>query len=132
MKCVPVHHGIPAVLHRDVPWLHRHSENGAFEFSNKPSTTIIGPSPARQRNVSWRANDDPTLNADLVALCFFFKGPGPVLLRNPIFCDFSGGGGGPVPPSGSAHVHIFLNKHFICKYKSVVFFSFHLTTIHMS
>ena len=30
MKCVPVHHGIPAVLHRDVPWLHRHSENGAL------------------------------------------------------------------------------------------------------
>ena len=31
MKCVPVHHGIPAVLHRDEPWLHRHSENGALE-----------------------------------------------------------------------------------------------------
>ena len=30
MKCVPVHHGIPAVLHRDEPWLHRHSENGAL------------------------------------------------------------------------------------------------------
>ena len=28
MKCVPVYHGIPAVLHRDEPWLHRHSENG--------------------------------------------------------------------------------------------------------
>ena len=25
-----MHHGIPAVLHRDVPWLHRHSENGAL------------------------------------------------------------------------------------------------------
>ena len=24
-----MHHGIPAVLHRDEPWLHRHSENGA-------------------------------------------------------------------------------------------------------
>ena len=32
MKCVPVHHGIPAVLHRDEPWLHRHSENGALLF----------------------------------------------------------------------------------------------------
>ena len=32
MKCVPVHHGIPAVLHRDEPWLHRHSENGALVF----------------------------------------------------------------------------------------------------
>ena len=31
MKCVPVHHGIPALLHRDEPWLHRHSENGASE-----------------------------------------------------------------------------------------------------
>ena len=30
MKCVLVHHGIPAVLHPDVPWLHRHSENGAY------------------------------------------------------------------------------------------------------
>ena len=30
MKCVPVHHGVPAVLHRDEPWLHRHSENGAL------------------------------------------------------------------------------------------------------
>ena len=29
MNCVPVHPGILAVLHRDVPWLHRHSENGA-------------------------------------------------------------------------------------------------------
>ena len=34
MKCVPVDHGIPAVLNRDVPWLHRHSENGAL-VSNK-------------------------------------------------------------------------------------------------
>ena len=33
MKCVPVHYGIPAVLHRDEPWLHRHSENGALKFS---------------------------------------------------------------------------------------------------
>ena len=32
MKCVPVHHGIPAVLHRDEPWLHRHSENGAIVY----------------------------------------------------------------------------------------------------
>ena len=31
MKCVPVHHGIPAVLHRYEPWLHRHSENGALQ-----------------------------------------------------------------------------------------------------
>ena len=35
MKCVPVHHGIPAVLHRDVPWLHRNSENGALSPNHK-------------------------------------------------------------------------------------------------
>ena len=27
-----MHHGIPAVLHLDEPWLHRHSENGALRF----------------------------------------------------------------------------------------------------
>ena len=32
MKSVPVHHGIPAVLHQYVPWLHRHSKNGALSF----------------------------------------------------------------------------------------------------
>ena len=26
-------HGIPAVLHRDVPWQHRHSENGALQIN---------------------------------------------------------------------------------------------------
>ena len=45
----------------------------------------------------WRSDDGPTLNAGLVALCFF-RGSEPVLLRNPIFCDFSGGSGPPVPP----------------------------------
>ena len=35
----------------------------------------------------WRAHDDPTLNAGLVAL-WIFMGSGPVLLRNPILCDF--------------------------------------------
>ena len=39
MKCVPVHHGIPAVLHRDEPWLHRHSENGAL---TKPPIPLDG------------------------------------------------------------------------------------------
>ena len=29
-----MHHGIPAVLHRDEPWLHRHSENGALRDRN--------------------------------------------------------------------------------------------------
>ena len=50
----------------------------------------------------WRADDGPTLNAGLVALCFF-RGSGPLsclLLRNPIFfcVFFFGGGGGLFPP----------------------------------
>ena len=36
----------------------------------------------------WRAYDESTLNAGLVALRFF-RGSGPVLLRYPIFRDFS-------------------------------------------
>ena len=73
-----------------------------------PNTTIIGPSSAHQRYAiemafRWHAHVDPTLNAGLVA-----RGSGQVLLRNPIFCDFSGGEGGirtPCPPSGSADAH---------------------------
>ena len=43
MKCVPVHHGIPAVLHRDEPWLHRHSENGALlETPNAVRSRAVG------------------------------------------------------------------------------------------
>ena len=38
----------------------------------------------------WRADDGPTFSASLVSLCFF-RGSGPVLQGNPIFCDFSGG-----------------------------------------
>ena len=34
----------------------------------------------------WRAIGGPTLNAGLVAL-WFYRGSGPLLLRNPIFCD---------------------------------------------
>ena len=54
-----------------------------------PKTTINGPSSARQRNAismafcGW-ADGGPTLNASLVAL-WFYRGSGPVLLRNPIF-----------------------------------------------
>ena len=45
--------------------------------------------------IRWRADDDPILNAGLVALSFF-RGSRPVLLRNPICLRFlSGGGGGP-------------------------------------
>ena len=41
MKCVPVHHGIPAVLHRDEPWLHRHSENGALSYVSLSSYLVV-------------------------------------------------------------------------------------------
>ena len=48
-------------------------------------------------------DDGPTLNADLVALCFF-RGSRPVLLRNSIlFVIFQRGVLTPCPPSGSAH-----------------------------
>ena len=50
----------------------------------------------------WRADDGPTLNAGLVAL-WFYRGSGPVLLRNPIFIFFQGGPD-PLSPFGSAHV----------------------------
>ena len=69
-----------------------------------PNTTISGLSMACQRNAillafRWCADDGQTLNASLVALCDFFRGSGPVLLRNPVFFNFSGGGGGqPDPP----------------------------------
>ena len=38
-----------------------------------------------------------------------FRGSRPVLLRNPIFCDFSGGGGGPDPLSSPLDPHMHLN-----------------------
>ena len=50
----------------------------------------------------WRACDGPTLNAGLVALRFL-RGSGPVLLRNPYNCYFSGGVRTTCPSSGSAH-----------------------------
>ena len=42
---------------------------------------------ALQMGFCWGANDGSTLNVGLVAL-WFFKGSGPVLLRNPIFLWF--------------------------------------------
>ena len=79
------------------------------ERREDPNTTKSGPSSARQRNAiymvfRWRADGGPTVNAGLVAL-WFYRASGPVLLRNPIFCNFSGGGGlVPCPPtSGSAN-----------------------------
>ena len=72
-----------------------------------------GPSSARQRNAfRWRAGDGPTLNAGSVG------GPGPVLLRNAVFCDVSGGVRTPCPPSGFAHDNMAPKAHlfilFIC------------------
>ena len=41
------------------------------EGREDPSTTISGPSSARQRNaIRWRADNGPTLNASLVAAIF--------------------------------------------------------------
>ena len=71
------------------------------------------PSSARQRNAiemafRWRADDGPTLNASLVALCQGIRTS--IALKLYIFVIFQGGGGGggpPVPPSGSALVVSF-------------------------
>ena len=51
MKCVPVYHGIPAVLIRDEPWLHRHSENGALYCFIRPHPFHWMTIPLR----SWRS-----------------------------------------------------------------------------
>ena len=62
----------------------------------------------------------PTLNAGLVAL-WFFKVSEPVLLRNPIFCDFSGGSGCPVPlldPRISSH------ERLSCSYSRYLFLNY--------
>ena len=49
----------------------------------------------------WRADDDPTLNAGLVAA--IYQGNRTCIARKlHIFCDFSGGPD-PLSPSGSAH-----------------------------
>ena len=53
----------------------------------------------------WWADGGPTLNAGLV---WFFRGSGPVLLRNPIFFRFFRRVRTACPPSGSAHViHVY-------------------------
>ena len=78
-----------------------------------PNITKNGPSSARQRNVieiafRWRADDGPTLNASLVALC---QGIWTSIAQKPyIDVIFQGGGGSgpPVPTSGSALAEILL------------------------
>ena len=76
------------------------SISNAYDSSFEPppiNTAINGPPSARQWNTfemafrRW-ADDGSTLNAGLVPL-WSFRGSGPVLQRNPVFCDFSRGGG---------------------------------------
>ena len=80
----------------------------------------------------WRANDGPTLNVGFVALRFF-RGSGPVLLKNTLyFCDFSGGVPEPLSPPPPPHTHtptpVFTNfskrpevyNNFLHKYVSVM------------
>ena len=93
-------------------------DNAAFlveEGREAPHTTIYGPSLARQRNAilmafSWRANDGQPL---------IFRGSGPVLLGNLIFCDFLGGGGvqtscpPPPPPPHPLELSQDLRMHYL-------------------
>ena len=74
-----------------------------------PSTTLSGPSSARQRNaIKWRFAGVPMIgpifNAGFVAA--LFQGMRTFIARKPLYiCDFSGRGPEPLspPPSGSAH-----------------------------
>ena len=81
---------------------------------------IIGPPAKRQNAIKmafhWRTDDGPKLNAGSTPL-LFFRRSGSILLRYPIFCDFSRGIRAPcAPPSGSAHVFlIFFSSNFIYK-----------------
>ena len=59
----------------------------------------------------WRADDDPTLNAGSVA-SYFFRGSGPELQRNPIFFNFSGGGGCSVTRVPPLDPH--MNEFVVC------------------
>ena len=79
---------------------------------------MSGPPSARQRNAismafRCRADGGPTLNAGLVALWFYW-GYGPVLLRNRIFCDFTGGVRTPSPPTPCAFAHIIAVNLSVC------------------
>ena len=66
--------------------------------------TTIGPSAKRLWNGVLLACQSPTIECWLGSFVSF-RGSGSILLGNPIFCDFSGGGGGsgPLYPSGSAN-----------------------------
>ena len=64
----------------------------------------------------WGAEYDPTLDTGLVVLRFF-RGSGPVLLRNPIFLRFfMEWGSGPTVPTlwlraYTIYDHMYLQKH---------------------
>ena len=74
----------------------------------------------------WCADDGRTWDAGLVAM-WIFRGSGPVLLRNPILCDFSGGGVQthcpPLPPLWIHHVFAGLCQ----RYFSLARVSFYVT-----
>ena len=57
----------------------------------------------------WRTGGGPTLNACLQSLRFY-RGSGPILLRNPIFfLFFRGGGPDPLPPPPPLDPHMKLH-----------------------
>ena len=61
----------------------------------------------------WRVDDGPTLNAGLVAL-WFFKGSGPVLLRDPLFLRFfRGRGSGPPVPPLDPHMQVYQHVEIV-------------------
>ena len=87
-------------MHRSRKFCQRGSNSFFFFFlvdegrEDKPA--IIGPTAKGHLNgVSLADRCGPTLNTGLVALRFF-RGSGPVLLRNPIFFEIFQGGGDPL------------------------------------
>ena len=75
-------------------------EGGSKKHYKRAKRAIICPPAKHHLNgVSlagrWWPNNECWLGSFVI-----FSGPGPILLGNPIFCDFSGGGGGsgPLPP----------------------------------
>ena len=67
----------------------------------------------------WRADVGPTLN-----VLQFFRGSGPILLRNPIFCNFSGGGGPDPCPT--------LDPHMLALAREMIFCVLHVQLSHFS
>ena len=88
-----------------------------------PKTAINGPPSDRQRNAiemafRWRADDGQTLNADLVA-SWFFRGSGPVLLRNPTILWLFRGKRPPASPLDPyMQAYIVPREHILWKLRS--------------